>query len=68
MIINIRLLNEGDLQEADRIFRLSFGTFLGLSDPRAFSGDADTLGRVFMQISLQHTELRLLMMEMVSDL
>lgn len=28
----------------------------------------NTLGRVFMQISLQHTELRLLMMEMVSDL
>jgi hypothetical protein len=26
---------------ADRIFRLAFGTFLGLADPMTFFGDAD---------------------------
>lgn len=30
-----------DLDEADRVFRVSFGTFLGLPDPSAFAGDAD---------------------------
>lgn len=30
-----------DLSEADRIFRLAFGTFLGLPNPIEFSGDAD---------------------------
>jgi predicted N-acetyltransferase YhbS len=37
----IRSLREADLKEADRIFRLSFGTFLGLPDPMSFFGDAD---------------------------
>lgn len=37
----IRPLKENELGEADRIFRLAFGTFLGLPDPLAFMGDAD---------------------------
>lgn len=41
MNILIRPLEKTDLSEADRIFRLAFGTFLGLPDPRAFGGDAD---------------------------
>ncbi|HVX02731.1 MAG TPA: GNAT family N-acetyltransferase, partial [Nitrososphaera sp.] len=31
----------GDLQDADRVMRLAFGTFLGLPDPMKFMGDAD---------------------------
>jgi GNAT superfamily N-acetyltransferase len=31
---------ERDVPEADRIFRLAFGTFLGMPDPMAFAGDA----------------------------
>jgi len=34
-------MTEGDLDEADRIVRLAFGTFLGLPDPMKFMGDAD---------------------------
>lgn len=34
-------MRESDLQEADRIMRLAFGTFLGLPDPMSFAGDAD---------------------------
>jgi GNAT superfamily N-acetyltransferase len=34
-------LREEQLDAADRIFRLAFGTFLRLPDPRAFAGDAD---------------------------
>src|ERR687898_3496364 len=41
MNISIRLLQESELAEADHIFKLSFGTFLGLSDPISFFGDAD---------------------------
>jgi predicted N-acetyltransferase YhbS len=37
----IRALRETDFPEADRIFRLAFGTFLGFPDPLAFAGDAD---------------------------
>jgi GNAT superfamily N-acetyltransferase len=33
-------MREDDLTEADRVFRLAFGTFLGLPDPMAFAGDA----------------------------
>jgi GNAT superfamily N-acetyltransferase len=39
--IEIRALAEEDLDEANRIFRLAFGTFLGMRDPSAFMGDAD---------------------------
>src|ERR671911_1747546 len=41
MEISIRPLQESDLPEADRIYRLAFGTFLNLPDPIAFFGDAD---------------------------
>ncbi len=41
MTVDIRPLAEADLAEADRIFRLSFGTFVGLPDPMSFMGDAD---------------------------
>jgi GNAT superfamily N-acetyltransferase len=37
----VRNLREEDLETADRIFRLAFGTFIGLPDPLAFAGDAD---------------------------
>jgi GNAT superfamily N-acetyltransferase len=37
----IRKLEAQDLDEADRIFRLAFGTFLGVPDPLQFFGDAD---------------------------
>ena len=39
----IRPLTEDDLPAADHIFRLAFGTFLGLKDPLQFSGDADNV-------------------------
>jgi GNAT superfamily N-acetyltransferase len=39
--ISIRPLGETDLAAADRIFRLAFGTFLGLPEPETFAGDAD---------------------------
>jgi GNAT superfamily N-acetyltransferase len=38
--IKIRQLEESDLTAADRMFRLAFGTFLGLPDPMTFFGDA----------------------------
>ncbi len=34
-------MHEDDLQEADRIMRLAFGTFIGLPDPVSFAGDVD---------------------------
>jgi GNAT superfamily N-acetyltransferase len=37
----VRLLQETDLQAADRIFRLAFGTFLRLPDPMQFYTSAD---------------------------
>lgn len=36
----VRPLAEADLDEADRIFRLAFGTFLGVPHPERFAGDA----------------------------
>lgn len=41
MTVHVRNLESADLAGADRIFRLAFGTFLGLPDPAAFGGDAD---------------------------
>ena len=41
MNISVSPLKENDLSEADRIFRLAFGTFLGLPDPMTCFGDAD---------------------------
>ena len=37
----VRPMRQGDLDEADRIVRLAFGTFLGMPDPLQFMGDAD---------------------------
>ena len=37
----VRPLQENDLPHADRIFRLAFGTFLGLPDPTQFYASAD---------------------------
>lgn len=39
--ISVRLLKEKDLSQADHIMRLAFGTFLGLSEPTSFMGEAD---------------------------
>jgi GNAT superfamily N-acetyltransferase len=41
MEICIRPLTDSDLQQADHIFRLAFGTFLGLSDPMTYAGEAN---------------------------
>jgi GNAT superfamily N-acetyltransferase len=41
MKVCIRPLKDSDLQQADHIFRLAFGTFLGFSDPLTYAGDAD---------------------------
>jgi hypothetical protein len=41
MDVTIGPLLERQLPEADRIFRLAFGTFLGLPDPSRFAGDSD---------------------------
>jgi GNAT superfamily N-acetyltransferase len=37
----VRPLKEGDLVNADRIFRVAFGTFLGAPEPDKFFGDCD---------------------------
>lgn len=39
--ISVHPLTESDLDAADHIFRLAFGTFIGLPDPTAFAGDVD---------------------------
>jgi len=39
--LTVRPLEEADLDHADGIFRLAFGTHLGLPDPMAFAGDSD---------------------------
>jgi GNAT superfamily N-acetyltransferase len=38
--IDVRPLGEGDLEAADRVMRLAFGTFVGLAEPTTFMGDA----------------------------
>jgi predicted N-acetyltransferase YhbS len=37
----VRPLEERDLARADRIFRVAFGTFLGLPNPETFTGDCN---------------------------
>jgi GNAT superfamily N-acetyltransferase len=39
--LEVRPLAEADLAAADRIFRLAFGSFIGLKDPLTFRGDAE---------------------------
>jgi GNAT superfamily N-acetyltransferase len=41
MALEISPLDEAELPAADRIFRLAFGTFVGLEDPSSFAGDTD---------------------------
>lgn len=45
--VSIRDLSEADLEAADRICRVAFGTFLGVPDPETFFGDADYVGTRF---------------------
>lgn len=40
MNVTIRPTREADLAIADRVFRVAFGTFLGMPDPTQFMGDA----------------------------
>jgi predicted N-acetyltransferase YhbS len=40
MNVSIRLMRSHELAAADDIFRLAFGTFVGLPEPREFYGDA----------------------------
>ncbi|BAY26651.1 GCN5-related N-acetyltransferase [Calothrix sp. NIES-2100] len=40
MNVSIRLLQSHELADADYIFRLAFGTFVGLPEPTQFAGDA----------------------------
>jgi GNAT superfamily N-acetyltransferase len=44
MAIELRRLAAGDAPAATSLFRLAFGTHLGLADPDAFMGDADLVG------------------------
>ena len=46
--ILIRPLRESDISKADHIFRLAFGTFIGLEDPLTFFGDAEFIRTRFM--------------------
>ncbi len=38
---HVRLLRTEEVEQADRIMRVAFGTFLGVPDPAAYLGDAD---------------------------
>lgn len=46
--ILIRPLRESDISKADHVFRLAFGTFIGLEDPLTFLGDAEFIRTRFM--------------------
>lgn len=41
--IQVDLLRQEELEEADRIFRVAFGTFVGMPDPAQFMGDRSFL-------------------------
>lgn len=41
--VRVRRLEEGDLNEADRIMRMAVGTELGLAQPMAYFGDSDSV-------------------------
>jgi hypothetical protein len=47
MHVSIGPLEENDLPEADRIYRLAFGTFIGLPDPMTCFGDANYISTRF---------------------
>lgn len=44
MSLTIRPLAAADFAQADSVFRLAFGTFLGLPEPAQFMGDAQLIG------------------------
>jgi GNAT superfamily N-acetyltransferase len=39
----VRPIREDDLDAADRVFRIAFGTYLGAPDPARFGGDGDCI-------------------------
>jgi len=41
--VKVGLIRKNELSEADRIFRVAFGTFIGLPNPAEFMGDRDML-------------------------
>jgi len=41
--VKVSLLKQSEVEEANRIVRLAFGTFLGLPDPLAFMGDRNLM-------------------------
>src|ERR1700733_3408572 len=45
--IKVSLLKEGEVDEAARIFRVAFGTFLGMPDPLEFMGDRNLIAPRF---------------------
>jgi GNAT superfamily N-acetyltransferase len=53
--IRIGLLKKGELEEADRIVRMAFGTFLGIPNPLEFMGD-----RNFMTPRFRSTHVKVL--------
>jgi GNAT superfamily N-acetyltransferase len=53
--IKIGLLKKSELQEADRIVRMAFGTFLGIPNPVEFMGD-----RTFMTPRWRSTHIKVL--------
>jgi predicted N-acetyltransferase YhbS len=42
--VSVRPLRLDDIPAADHIFRLAFGTYLGLPEPESFAGDPDFVG------------------------
>lgn len=46
--ILIRPLRESDLSKGDHIFRLAFGTFIGLQEPLTFFGNGDYILKRFI--------------------
>jgi hypothetical protein len=58
--IIVRRLAENDISTADCVYRLAFGTFVGLHDPIQFSGDADPIGTRFRAIHPLLLQLRLM--------
>ena len=53
--IKISLLKKNEIEEADRIVRLAFGTFLGLPNPLDFMGD-----RTFMAPRWRSTHVKVI--------
>ena len=41
--LRVRRLRAGDLDQADRILRLAFGTFMGVPEPERFDGDREVV-------------------------